>query len=293
MGRLAAPAGGGRHRRSRGWRRPGRRDGPSRRRSGAVDAVGRRPSRRRRPARAAPTAAERLVERRAPRERQDERREEQARHRSRLGGGGQRERHGGALADGRLDVDPPVVHLHDAVHHGEADARAARLRREVEAEDLVEVLRRRCRRPDRPRGSRPRWARRGGSRSTSVPPSGIAWIALLTRLALAWAMSSASAVTRRQPPPRSRTISTPASRGLGPRQARDVRQHGVDVDRREPEVLRPDEAEEALDDAVQPLDLVRDDVDVLGDLRRHRLTRTGPAARAGARGGSASRSAGS
>src|SRR5215470_17656574 len=55
-------------------------------------------------------------------------------------GGGEGERHGGALADRGLHVDAAVVQLHDAIDHGETDARSLGLRRVVEAEDLVEVL---------------------------------------------------------------------------------------------------------------------------------------------------------
>ena len=61
-------------------------------------------------------------------------------------------------------------------------------------------------------------------------------------------------------------------RGFRTRDPRHVRQDRVDVDRRQTEVLRPHESEEALDDPVQALDLVRDHVDVLGDLRRDRLS---------------------
>ena len=69
----------------------------------------------------------------------------------------------------------------------------------------------------------------------------------------------------------------PGPGGLGRAHPRHVRQDRVDVDRRQPEVLRTHEPEEALDHAVQSLDLVRDDVDVLGDLRRWRLCGLGEA----------------
>src|SRR5581483_7930275 len=87
----------------------------------------------------------------------------------------------------------------------------------------------------------------------------MAWIAFVTRFVQACAMSPASAWIGGRSGAGSSTSSTPAAAASGcATRATSAR------------ILRADESQEPLDDPVQPVDLARDDVQVLRDRTRRR-----------------------